>query len=153
MLRNKNKGKAKTPSTGAGTPDNVSMKNNISFENERDNNVIGNLHQGQDQAGNRVNRKSDRDIAAEKREQNIERFGQYQDRAIKKLKDRKVVVLKTKPLSYLKENLERINEEFNFNFREIDSSSRNYLCKGKYEKEVTVSAQKPVSILSKSINK
>lgn len=70
------------------------------------------------------------------RDQNIERFKQYQDRAIKKLKDRKVVILKTKPLSQLKENIEKINEEFNFSFREIDWSSRNYLCKGKYEKEI-----------------
>ena len=152
-MRNKNKSKAKTPSTGAGTPDNVSMKNNISFENERENNMIGNLHQCQDQAGARNPRKNDREVAAEKREQNIERFKQYQDRAIKKLKDRKVVILKTKPLSQLKENIERINEEFNFNFREIDSCSRNYLCKGKYEKEVAVSSQKPVSILNKTLNK
>lgn len=129
------------------------MKNNISFENERDNNMIGGLHQWQEQAASRAARKNDREVAAEKREQNIERFRQYQDRAVKKLKDRKVFVLKTKPLSQLKENLERINEEFNFNFREIDSSSRNYLCKGKYEKEVAISAQKPVSIMNKSINK
>lgn len=66
-MRSRNKGKPKTPSTGAGTPDNISMnKNNISFENDRNNNMIGNLHQCQDQAINRKPRKTDREVAAEK---------------------------------------------------------------------------------------
>mmetsp|Transcript_9623 Transcript_9623/g.10778 ORF Transcript_9623/g.10778 Transcript_9623/m.10778 type:complete len:176 (+) Transcript_9623:410-937(+) len=93
-------------------------------------------------------RKTGQELAAEKRERLGDRFKAYQDRATKKLDDRRVVKLKTKPLNQLKDQLKRISEDFNFNFREIDVSTRTYLGKLKLDKEMTAANQKPSLIIN-----
>ena len=76
---------------GACTPDNISKKNDISMDHDiSDNNIITEIHEWQAQAKPEEQRKSAKDIAAERREKNIDKFKAYQDRAYKKLKDRKV---------------------------------------------------------------
>jgi hypothetical protein len=116
-------------------------------------------------------------IAAERREKHAERFRQYQDKANKRLAekksnckqpvthtlslskpyfcivyaldDRKIIKLKTKPLNQIKDSLKRISEEFNFNYRGIDGTMRQYLGKGKHDKDVNVPSRKPVTAFKK----
>ena len=76
---------------GACTPDNFSKKNDMSIDNEiSDNNLIADIHEWQGNGRIGEQRKTPRDIAAERREKNVEKFKSYQDRAYKKLKERKV---------------------------------------------------------------
>jgi uncharacterized coiled-coil protein SlyX len=118
----------------------------MSVDNDLHINVIREIQD--DQGGSSAPRRTNREVAAERREAHAERFKAYQERAIKKLSDRKVVKLRTKPLSQLKDNLKRLSEDFNFNFRGIDGSMRQYLGKGKTEREGTATAQEQ-SLLKK----
>lgn len=150
------KKKTKTPSTGACTPDNFSIKstsfsnkNNMSFDDDVNMNIVREIQDGDEQGGDREPRKTNRELAAERRVANADRFKLYQEKATKQLKDRKVVKLRTKPLPQLKDCLKRLSEDFNFNFRGIDGSIRCYLGKGKIERDVSCSTQETSSILKK----
>jgi hypothetical protein len=121
----------------------------MSVDNEMTDNVIREIQDDQGQGGAGAQRKSNREIAAERREALGERFKTYQERATKKLKDRKVVKLRSKPLGQIKDGLKRLSEDFNFNFRGIDGTMRLYLGKGKTERDVNMSNQENSTILKK----
>lgn len=116
---------------------------------DENNNVIREIQEDQGQDGSSEPRKTNREIAAERREAMVDKFKVYQDRAAKKLRDRKVVNLRSKPLSQLKEGLKRLSDDFNFNIRGIDGSMRLYLGKGKTERDVNMANQESQSILKK----
>lgn len=59
--------------------------------------------QGQGESGQ--SRKTNREIAAQRREAFEDRYKSYQDKAKNKMKDRQPMKLKTKPLSQLKDSL------------------------------------------------
>lgn len=86
-------------------------------------------------------RKTSREIAAERREANADRFKAYQEKALNTMKDRKMNKLRTKPLSQIKDHLKSLSDDFNFNFRGIDGSTRLYLGKGKTERDVSMAGQ------------
>lgn len=65
------------------------------------------------------------------------------------LDGKKIIKLKTKPLNQIKNNLKRISEEFNFNYRGIDGSTRQYLGKGKHDKDVNMASRKQVKAFNK----
>lgn len=134
---------------GACTPDNFSNKNNMSFDQDVNMNIVREIQDGGEQGGNLESRKTNRELAAERRAATADRFKQYQNKATKQLNDRKVVKLRTKPLTQLKDSLKRLSEDFNFNFRGIDGSIRSYLGKGKTERDVSSSTQETSSILKK----
>ena len=99
--------------------------------------------QGQGESGQ--SRKTNREIAAQRREAFEDRYKSYQDKAKNKMKDRQPMKLKTKPLSQLKDSLKWLSDDFNFNFRGIDGSTRFYLGKGKTERDANMTTE-PSSI-------
>ena len=65
------------------------------------------------------------------------------------LDSKKVIKLKTKPLNQIKDNLKRISEEFNFNYRGIDGTMRQYLGKGKHDKDANATSVKQTTAFKK----
>jgi hypothetical protein len=117
----------------------------------------------QDQERGGQQRKSNKEIAAERRENYGEKFKMYQDRANKKLyekkssrkfilnfdnennivfalDDKKVIRLRTNPLNQIRDNLKRVSEEFNFDYRGIDGTMRQYLGKGKHDRDANMTS-------------
>lgn len=92
------------------------------------------------------NRKSNREIAEERRAATADKFKAFQERASKKMKERRIVKLKTKPIGQLKDTLGRISEEF-INFRGIDPATRVYLDKAGQKKDDELSSLKQPSAL------
>lgn len=138
---------------GSCTPEDISNKNNMSMDNDTSDNVIREIQEEIGQGDNRPNRKTAKEVAAERREAFSERFQLYQEKASKKLKDRKVIKLKSKPLGQIKDGLKRLSEDFNFNFRGIDGTMRLYLGKGKTERDVHMSTQENSAIFKSQIEK
>jgi transposase len=49
-------------------------------------------------------------------------------------------------LSQLKDSIKRLSDDYNFNFRGIDGSTRLYLGKGKTERDANMTSQEASSI-------
>lgn len=122
---------------GACTPDNISTKNHMSMDGDYDINVVTEV-QGE-QGGQHASRRTFREIAAQRRQETADRFKAYQERDKNVMRTRKNNKLRTKPLNQI--NLKRLSDDFNFNYRGIDGSTRQYLGKGKTERDVNMAAQ------------
>ena len=161
LEENKNENKAKTSSTGKClfvnvkigecTPDDTSAKNYMSVDNDLGMHIVREVNDSQGQGSEGEPRKSNREIAAERREALTDRYKSYQEKAKRAMQDGHPIKLKTKPLSQLKESLILLSDDFNFNFRGIDGSTRHYLGKGKNERDVSMTQD--TSSIFKSIRK
>lgn len=124
---------------------------------------------------NQVPQSKSKQIAAERREKFADKFRMYQDRANKKLaekkstcmspipiskshhfcivyalEDKNIIKLKTKPLNQIKDSLKMASKEFNLNYRGMDTSMRKYLDKDKDElKGCGEPSRKPVTAFKK----
>jgi len=123
----------------------------LSVENDAGIQIVKEINENQHQRSGNELRKSNREVAAERREAMADRYKSYQGKANRTMKNRHLIKLKTKPLLQLKESLILLSDDFNFNFRGIDSSTRHYLGKGKNERDVSMT-QDP-SLVFKSIRK
>lgn len=109
-------------------------------------NVVREIQDGQGQGNAGEPRKTNREIAAERRAALADRFKAHQEKAEAKIKDNKRTKLKTMALSQLKDSIKRLSDDYNFNFRGIDGSTRLYLGKGKTERDANMTSQEASSI-------